>query len=81
VQEKLLELEKRGAEVTEEDRFKLYEEKVLMEMYNTQTLSSKHICFFVGYFKEICTYADKVLKDQSHAVRHYVREEQPDRPF
>jgi hypothetical protein len=45
VQEKLLELEKHGVQPTEEDIFKLYEEKVLMEMHNTKALSSNTFVF------------------------------------
>jgi serine/threonine protein kinase len=65
---------------TEQQKLKVYEEKVLLEMYNTQTLSSKHICFFVGYFKESSSYSDKVIKNPSHKIRQYF-EIETDRPY
>jgi serine/threonine protein kinase len=85
VQEKLAELEKTsGKRVTDEQRFKVYEEKVLREMYNTQTLSSPYICEFFGCFRESTSYLEKVVNKKDHAIHQYFRvtvPPEPERPY
>ena len=40
----------------------IYSPKVLMELNMTQSLSSRHIYFFVGYYTESSTYEHKVTR-------------------
>jgi serine/threonine protein kinase len=58
-------------EITEHHVLKLCEKKVLHEMLMTQTLSNKHISFFVNYYKQSTSYTAKVLDDTSHDIHKY----------
>jgi hypothetical protein len=73
VQEKLRQKEQDGIKITEDVKLKVYEEKVLQEMYMQGTLSNKHICFFAGYHKESSSYMSKVLDNPSHDLHRAFR--------
>jgi serine/threonine protein kinase len=68
VQEELRKIE---GEITENHVLKLCEKKVLNELLMTQTLSNKHISFFVNYYKQSTTYTSKVLDDPSHDIHKW----------
>jgi hypothetical protein len=73
VQEKLRQKRKDGIKITEDVMLKVYEEKVLQEMYMQGTLSNKHICFFAGYHKESSSYRSKVLDNPNHDLHRAFR--------
>ena len=73
VQEQLANFEEEnGHPPSEEERLSVYRQKVLMELNMTQTLSSKHIYFFVGYFTESLSYAHKVIDDPNHKINQQI---------
>lgn len=80
VQEKLRQKEQDGIKITEDVKLKVYEEKVLQEMYMQGTLSNKHICFFAGYHKESSSYMSKVLDNPSHDLHRAFRGSEEEGP-